>query len=382
MNRPVLAAVAGVMTLMLSACSTLESLNPFASRGPKIAELQAIETTASVRVLWENQVGKSGGFSFTPAVVGSSVYAASHDGTILRLDDGQTVWKINAGHALTGGVGADNNLVVVGTAKGDILAFASADGRMLWKAKASSEIVAPPAIAPGTVIVRSGDHRLTAYDAFEGKRKWVYQRPTPPLSLRTTASPLLIDKYVFAGFPGGKLIAVSVDNGAPLWEGTVSLPKGATELDRVADITSVPVIDDRTVCAAAFQGRIACFDLGSGSLIWARDISSAAGLTIDGRYVFVSDDKGAVHALDKSSGASLWKQDKLFLRRLTAPLSGARGLAVADLRGVIHFLRHDDGAFVARLTTDGSAVVAPLQRQNDRLIVQTSDGRILAIEGS
>jgi outer membrane protein assembly factor BamB len=46
------------------------------------------------------------------------------------------------------------------------------------------------------------------------------------------------------------------------------------------------------ICAAAFQGRVSCFDLGSGSLVWAREISSAAGLAIDSRYVYVSDDKG------------------------------------------------------------------------------------------
>ncbi|MEF8707777.1 MAG: PQQ-binding-like beta-propeller repeat protein [Candidatus Accumulibacter propinquus] len=87
------------------------------------------------------------------------------------------------------------------------------------------------------------------------------------------------------------------------------------------------------ICAAAFQGRVSCFDLGSGNLIWARDISSAAGLAIDSRYVYVSDDKGAVHALDKASGASLWKQDKLFLRRLTAPLPLRNLVVVAMCAG-------------------------------------------------
>ncbi len=369
-----------VLTVLLSGCSTLDALNPFSRSGPKIAELTPIESSETPHVLWQSQVGKSDGASFTPAVVGSSVYAAARDGTLMRIDDGQTVWKVNAGQALAGGVGADSGLVVVGSAKGDLLAFASADGQLRWKAKASSEIVAPPVVAPGVVIVRSGDHRLAAYDAFEGRRKWLYQRPTPPLSLRTTAAPLVIDKYVFAGFPGGKLIAVSIDNGAPLWEGTVALPKGATELDRIADISGLPIIDGRTVCAAAYQGRVACFDLGSGSLIWARDISSAAGVAIDSRHVFVSDDKGALHALDKGTGASVWKQDKLFLRQLTAPVSGNKRLAVADLQGYVHFLRPEDGSFAARLATDGTAVVAPLQRQGSHLVVQTSGGRILAIE--
>jgi outer membrane protein assembly factor BamB len=271
-------------------------------------------------------------------------------------------------------------MVVVGSPKGDLLAFAAADGKLLWKAKATSEILSPPALGEGLVVVRSGDNRLAAYDAADGKRKWIYQRPTPALSLRVTASPIIDGKYVFAGFPGGKLIAVSTANGAAMWDGTVALPKGSTELDRVADITSSPVISGRTICAVAFQGRVACFDLGNGNLVWARDMSSAVGLAIDTRYLFVTDDKGSVHALDMASGASLWKQDKLALRRVSAPLPSRGLVAVADAQGVVHFLSRDDGSFAARVTTDGSPVVAPLQALGNSLLVQTSNGGVYAIE--
>ena len=372
--------VAG-LSLLLAGCSTLDALNPFSgSSGPKMAELQPIQATADARALWTADVGKAGDYTFVPAVVGSSVYVAARDGTVLRLDDGRQVWKIQAEQSLSGGVGADDRMVVVGTAKGELFAFAAADGHLLWKARASSEIVAPPAVTSSLVIVRSGDHRLTAYESLEGKRKWVYQRPSTPLSLRVMAGPIVVEKFVFAGFPGGKLIAVSLENGAPLWEGTVALPRGATELDRVADVTSVPVIDGRMICAAAFQGRVSCFDLGNGSLIWSRDLSSAAGIGVDSRYVYVTDDKGAVHALDKASGASLWKQDKLFLRRPTAPLPMRGLVVVADVQGFVHFLSRDDGSFVARVPTDGSAVRAPLQRLGIDLVAQTANGRVFAIE--
>ncbi|EXI92614.1 MAG: Outer membrane protein assembly factor BamB precursor [Candidatus Accumulibacter sp. BA-94] len=369
-----------LLPVLLAGCSTLESLNPFSSSGPKMAELQPIQASAQARVVWQESVGKGGPYAFVPAVVGSSVYAAGRDGTIARFDDGRPVWRIKTEQPLSGGVGADERLLAVGTAKGDILAFAAADGKLLWEAKASSEVLAPPAVAGGLVIVRSGDHRLAAYDAAGGTRKWIYQRPNPALSVRVTAAPVVVEKYVFAGFPGGKLIAVNADNGAPLWEGTVALPKGATELDRIADVSSVPVIDARMICAVAFQGRVSCFDLGSGNLIWARDISSAAGLSIDSRYVYVADDQGAVHALDKASGASIWKQDKLFLRRLTAPLASGGLVAVADVQGVVHLLSRDDGSFAARLSTDGKPVVAPLQRIGKNLLVQTSGGGLYAIE--
>ena len=373
---------AALLPLLLAGCSTLDSLNPFASSstGPKMAALAPITPTADAAVVWRESVGKSDDYVFTPAIVGTSVYAASKDGAVTRIDGGQSAWRIKAGQTLSGGVAADGKIVVVGSPKGDLIAFSAADGAELWKAKASSEILAAPAIGAGLVVVRSGDNRLAAFDATDGSKKWTYQRPTPALSLRVTASPVIADRYVFAGFPGGKLIAVSTINGAALWEGTVALPKGTTELDRVADITSVPVIDGRDICAVAFQGRVACFDLGTGNLAWAREMSSTSGLTIDGRYVYVADDKGAVHALDRASGASIWKQDKLALRRLTAPLVRRGMVAVADLQGVVHFLSREDGSFVARVTTDSSPVVAPLQVLGNSLVLQTRSGGIYAIE--
>ncbi len=369
-----------LLLLALAGCSTLDSINPFASSGPKMAELQPINATLQTRVVWRESVGKSDVYAFAPAVVGSSVYAASKDGTLLRSDDGKLVWKIDAGQVLSGGVAADQNMVVVGSPKGDVLAFSSADGKPLWKAKATSEILSPPVLGEGLVVVRSGDNRLAAYEALDGKRKWIYQRPTPALSLRVTAPPIIDGKLVFAGFPGGKLIAVSTANGAAMWDGTVALPKGSTELDRVADITSAPVISGRTICAVAFQGRVACFDLGNGNLIWARDVSSSVGLTIDARHLYVTDDKGSVHALDMASGASIWKQDKLYLRRVSAPLARRGLVVVADAQGVVHFLSREDGSFVSRLATDGSPVVAPLQFLGGNFLVQTSKGGIFAIE--
>jgi len=364
----------------LTGCSTLEELNPFADSGPKMAELQPINTTLAARVAWQQSVGKSGVYAFTPVVLGNTVYAAGGNGEVIRIDDGRQTWKINAGQPLSGGVGADGSMVVVGSPKGDLLAFSSVDGALLWKVKASSEILSPPVLGGGLVIVRSGDNRLSAYNTADGTRKWFFQRPMPALSLRVSARPLIDGKYVFAGFPGGKLIAVSTSNGAVAWEGTVALPKGATELDRVADITSAPVISGRSVCAVAFQGRVACFDLGNGNLVWARDMSSAVGLDIDSRFLYVSDDKGAVHALDMASGASIWKQDKLSLRRLTAPVARRGYVAVADVQGVVHFLSREDGSFVARLTTDGSPVVAPLQKLGNGILVQTSKGGVYAID--
>jgi len=369
--------------LFLSGCSSfnLNSINPFvSSSGPKMAELKTLPAAAPANVLWRENLGKAGNYVLTPAIVGNAVYLASVNGAVLRVEEGAVRWRINAEHSLSGGVGSDGDLVVVGSPKGDVLAFDAKDGSLRWKAQASSDILAPPALGSGLVIVRSGDNRLFAFDASDGKRKWIYQRPTPALSLRGFAAPLVADRYVFSGFPGGKLVAVTVNNGALAWEGTVAIPKGATELDRIADISSAPVIVDNMLCAVAYQGRLACFDLTSGSLMWTRDISSATGIAIDRRYVYVADEKGTVHCLERATGNSVWKQDALFYRSVSAPAVLGDSIAVGDVQGIVHFLSRSDGAFVARVATDGGAIVAPPQNAGGKALVQTQNGGVFLID--
>lgn len=372
-----------VAALLVGGCSTLDKLNPFSSSTPKVkaAELTPIQATADLRVLWQTNVGAAGDFVFTPAVVGDSVYAAGYDGTITRHDNGREVWRVAAGKKLSGGVGAGAKVVAVGTAKGEVLTFDAETGKPLWQARVSSEVLAAPAVSDALVVVRSGDSRVAGFDAGDGKRRWVYQRATPALSLRSNVGVLLAENVVVAGFPGGKLVAINSQNGAALWEVTVALPKGSTELERVADITSSPVVDGREICAAAFQGRVACYDIGAGTLLWGRDVSSSAGLDVDKRRVYVSDDKGTVHAFARDTGASLWKQEKLSLRGLSRPIARGRYVAVADFQGVVHLLNAEDGAFAARVTTDGGAVVAEPQRLKDDFLVQTRKGSVVALGG-
>ena len=375
--------VSGVlMTGMLlgAGCSTVDKINPFASAPRnKPAELTTFKANVETKILWNNSVGGAGEFVFTPAVVGERVYAAGRDGRIYRFDNGKQIWRADAATVISGGVGADAKVVVVSTPKGEVLAFDADSGKPLWQARVSSEVLAAPAVGNGLVVVRSGDSRIFGFEAASGQRRWVYQRSTPALSLRSNVGVTLGSGVVIAGFPGGKLVAIATNNGAAIWESTVSLPKGATELERVADIASSAVVSGSEVCAAAFQGRVSCADLRTGGTLWSRDISSRAGLDIDSRYVYVSDDKGVVHALDRNSGGSVWRQDKLANRGLSRPLALGKLIAVADFEGYVHFLNSDDGNFVARQKTDGAEVMAEPQRAAGGMLVQTRKGGLHAL---
>jgi outer membrane protein assembly factor BamB len=180
---------------------------------------------------------------------------------------------------------------------------------------------------------------------------------------------------ILVGYPNGKLIALDADDGKLTWEATVAQPRGTTELERIADVGGLPVIDGGTICAAAFQGKVACFDIQTRNMLWAKDISSSRTLAKDAKNYYIVDDNGAVHALDKTSGASTWSNDKLLYRRLTEPVAVRSLILVGDAQGFVHALSPDDGALVGRMATDGSPIHAIVPVASG-VLVQTAKGQV------
>lgn len=377
-------ALALALLVALGGCSTVGNVYDrwFGSRpAAKPAPLVPITPTAQPRIRWQANVGAAERNMFFPAVTGNIVYVAGAAGQIASFETktGNQTARFNAGQRLSGGVAASGSLVLVGTARGEVLAF-DTGGKQLWKAQLSGEVLAPAAIEGTLAVIRAGDGRAYGLDAQDGKRRWIYQRSTPALSLRNHTGVVLERGAIFAGFPGGRLVALTAATGTVGWDSVVALPRGTTELERVADVVGLPVVDGDRVCAVAYQGRVACFDTQSGTTIWARDMSSVAGMDADHRGAYITDDKNAIVALDKASGGSLWKQDKLFGRGVSAPLAFGRFVVVADFEGYVHFLSREDGSFAARIATDGSAIGAPpLALDGDSILVQTRNGGVFAI---
>lgn len=372
---------AGVLALV-AGCSTLNSINPFASKakGNQPAPLVELKGSMAVRTAWKLDIGKAADYVFTPAVVGNTVIAASSDGAIARVESatGRQLWRVKSETPLTAGVGSDGNMLVFGGREGTVLAF-DMDGKAMWKYQASSEVLSSPVVGQGVVVVRSVDNRIVGLDAATGQQKWTVQRTSPPLILRNAPGMVVVEKDVIIAQPGGKLISLLLATGAPRWEVAVGEARGATELERVTDIGGTPVLFEGQVCAAAYQGRVGCFDVATGAARWNKDLSSEVGVSVDQRFVFAVDDKGAVSAFERDTGASVWKNDKLGYRRVSTPVSYGRAVAVGDYQGFIHFLSREDGSFLARAATDGSPVISAPQVAGSNLIFQTQSGTVTAI---
>jgi outer membrane protein assembly factor BamB len=295
-------------------------------------------------------------------VSGSRVYVANREGYIKALNssNGKVIWSVEKeGLEISGGPGAGEGLVLVGTSNGEVLALSEQDGSEVWRSRVSSEVLSVPKAALGMVVVHTMDGKLYALNVSDGKVAWMYDRSIPVLTLHGNSSPVISGSKVFCGFASGKLIAFDIESGQQYWEATIAVPTGRSELERIVDIDGDPVVQGGMVYVATYQGQLAAVDQRTGEVAWRRKFSSYAGLGADHEYLYVADDVDNVWAIDPNNSSSMWKQDKLNNRKLSAPAVLGRYIVVGDFEGYLHWLSPEDGRMLARSRVGSSPISTP-----------------------
>jgi outer membrane protein assembly factor BamB len=364
MKRPSVLILVAV-GVALSGCNWLKSLGKKDNVEPP-TPLTEFTPTAAVQKLWTEGVGDGSGDSgarLAPTIVDGHLYAASVDGVVEAIDaaSGRTIWQKKLGtrkgwlwkrgdNSLrwSGGPAVAGDLLVVGSLDGEVYALSAQDGSERWHATVSSEVISRPAIGAQIVVVRTVDGRLTGLDVADGSRKWVFDQSVPPLSLRGNSSPVIIGDAVYDGFDNGKIVAVRLADGAPLWVQTLSTGEGRTEVERLADVDGEVVDVGGNVVAVGYRGQMAAIAASNGRPMWQRDISSYGGAAAGDSALVLADAEGDVWAFDRDTGASLWKQDQLKYRWLGSPAVQGKYVVVGDSEGYVHWLSLDEGKFVAR----------------------------------
>ncbi|HUH89030.1 MAG TPA: PQQ-binding-like beta-propeller repeat protein, partial [Pusillimonas sp.] len=206
------------------------------------------------------------------------------------------------------------------------------------------------------------------------------QRPGPALALKTNMRMVIIEDMLLSGLPNGRLIAIDADSGAVQWEGTVTVSRGATDLERISDIVGAPQVQGPLLCGVAYQGHIVCFDITQGGRpIWEHPFSSTTGITTDPQQLYGVSQRDVVHAFGLANGQEAWKQEGLRNRRLSGPAVVPQAVAVGDYEGYVHFLSRSSGDLIGRVQVGGGAVVSPLVGSDYGVLVQTGNGNLMLV---
>ncbi len=350
------------------------------------AELVEYKAEIELDVLWKEDVGVGSGGRFLNldlVVSYGKVFAADREGLVQARDvnTGDLVWETETDYQFSAGPGTDENIVVFATSNAEVVAFNLETGEQKWVSAVSSEVLANPVIANDIVIIRSTDGRMIALKASDGSELWIFEKSVPALSIRGTGTPIIVSDNVIAGYANGKLLALRLTNGKSSWETSIAIPSGRSEIERLVDLDVDPVESDGVIFISSYQGGTTAVLEIDGDVLWRnQDVSSYSGLSYDWRYLYVSDTKSHVWQIDQGNGASLWKQDKLYNRGLTTPVSYDDYVVVADYEGYVHWLANSDGRQLGRIKIADSGVDAKPVVVNNIVYIYAKDGTLVALK--
>jgi len=363
--------------MLLAACAKDDNSEPPAA-------LVAFEQTLEIKKLWRVETGDGVGDLFVkifPFITKDKIVVTDRNGHVsaFDLETGKKRWETELNITVSGGVGGNDTHTVVTSRNGHVYLL-DAEGQLIWKVDASSEVLMPAQIVAGLIIIRSVDGRISALNIEDGSEKWTYRRDVPALSIRGNSLPIIKQGYVFNGLDNGRLVALDLLDGHVVFDIAISNPSGRSELERLVDIDGYAVIENNSLYMVGYQGRVVSIDIKRGQLSWSRKLSSYSGVSYSQSGLHISDDKDFIWALDSANGATLWKQDKLKARKITRPIGIKKSIVVADFEGYLHFISPFDGAFQARIETDGSGIIVPPIEHNGRLYVLTREGELYAFD--
>ena len=354
----------GLVAVLAAGCSATK---------PKPQPLDALTPKIAGSLAWSQRIE---GVQFPLAVtVTPGVFTvAGGDGTVLAVDaqTGREVWRGQAGAKLAAGVGSDGRFAAVVTRAGELVVFEQ--GAVKWRKALSARVTTAPLVAGERVFVLGVDRAVQAFDAIDGRKLWVLQRPGDALTL-AQGGVLAAFKDTLVVGQGPRMAGLDPLRGTVRWEVTVGSPRGANEIERLADLVGPASRVGDVVCARSFQAAVGCVNAERGVLQWSKAVGGTDGVAADEQFVFAADASDRLTAWRAGTGDVAWASDKLQYRGLSSPLVTGKTVVYGDAEGTVHWLARETGEAQLRMSTDGSAIaVAPVVSGSTMLVVTRNGG--------
>ena len=355
------------------------------------------DNQVEAEVIWSKGVGSGVGKYYSilhPAFDSKYVYAASRNGDVYAFNKitGSREWHFDIDDEdenddrrstrLSGGLTVDDgsSLLFVGSENGFVYAINTKDGSLAWKQEVGEEVLSSPAFDADKVFVLTSAGELIGLNEKDGKILWKTGSDSALLSLRGDSTPVpLAGKVVLYGSSNGQIIMVDQNRGLLVNQMRIGVPRGATQLSRLSDVNSSPVVISDEIYAVSFNGTMKGFLLPQMNQTWARNYNSCLDMTYDLTDLAVTDKAGHVYAVIRVDGSERWVNTSLTYRQVTAPAYFKDYVIVGDYEGWLYFLDNATGEFRSRLKLGGNGIYTGAVVDGDIAYLQTRNGEIYAV---
>lgn len=241
-----------------------------------------------------------------------------------------TVWRKYLEAASKATPVVHNGVVYLGTNDGRFWALDAATGDVRWKAETRAEILTSALVHDDRVFFGNGDGRLFAY-TLDGRKLWEFRARQAFYSTGVAVG----DRVVFACNDGIKY-ALDAGTGRLLWKNS----------DPTYSIESPLFVWEGKVYSGSWDQYIRCVDASTGKLLW-KQIGEGSRIEPAARYYSPGD------AMPVVAGGKVFAADRRYNLTILDAITGER---LGTMEGVAAAGLSEDGRFIYLRKTTGNLV--------------------------
>lgn len=286
-----------------------------------------------------------------------------------------------------GGVAFDQGRIFVTSGFGFVAALDAITGEEQWRFETEAPVRTPPTAYRGRVYLSTNTNEFIALEQDTGEKAWTFQSFEESARFLSSSSPAAAGDLVVAPFSSGELVAFLADNGRAVWNETLTRQARLTALSSLNDIAGSPVIDRGLVFVVSHGGRLAAIDIRSGEPVWEAPIASLQMPWVAGDFIFLVSVEGELACISRNDGAIIWvtqltrfKNEKKKKGRITwagPVLAGDHLILVSSDKEIVK-ISPQSGEVVATDKIPEGSVIAPVVA-NEKVFVLTENGKLLAM---
>lgn len=240
-----------------------------------------------------------------------------------------------------------------------------------WAYMSGSAVSAPPAVADTVAFVPTAKGKLTAVDVHTGAPLWTWSLPSGAALGAPAVDPAA--GLVFAGASDGTLSALSMYDGKKVWS------------DQVGGNVTAPVFGGGRVYVASSTGTVEAVSETTGKQQWstklAHPVSTPPALDMTAKLVIVGESNGDLTALS-TAGKSQWTHSAGTQIATPPAISGGTVYfgagksvyAVSETSGAAQWSYATGGAIASTLAVTNTSI------QGKLVTTGSADGRVYTLQ--
>lgn len=386
-NKKLLALVgAAVLSVVLTGCGSDKDLF-------KPEPTPTVRNLFNPQPVWSAKTQGVGEFysQLGPTLFGRKLYIAGRDGYVYCMDgsNGEQQWRVDLSDEsendlarstrLSGGVTATANFVAVGSENGYLYILRAEDGSVYFKLDIGAEILTKPVFSESgdKIFVLDGFGQLHGIDLVKKEKIWTSGDNSSQLHLRSQARPIVIgNEMVIVGLPTGHIMMVSQESGYVLNQVTVGQGFGANDIDRIADVSSTPLLLGSNMYSTAYNGGFVKYSLAEHSIVSRLGYHSSKDIAYDDLFFVITGDNGHIYCVRRDNNVEVWANTELTYRNVTAPTIYGNFVVVGDYEGYVYFINLNTGKIASKIQIGEEPIyLAPIVVGNC-IVIYSSNGSV------